>query len=301
MRKRAKAPTVEPEPVAPPVPERYMDANQVVAFNFRVARELRGWTQEEAARRLARYLGQELPKASISAIERSVESDRRRFFNAAELVAFAEAFDLPVVWFLLPPPYALDYRLAGVDIPMSFLARVVLGRDDQLADLQQRLEQIRRYDPEEAGKALADAANFPPELTWAHFERTRQEALFALVEEETSEIERMVGDLRRVLDRFEDLSLKSHFASHPRAVYRAISNSLVGEKVFRKVIRDLEREDLDRFTMVTNAMLSPKATEALIDLDDPELVERLGAVYDRVEERLREKANLRQFRRGAEH
>jgi transcriptional regulator with XRE-family HTH domain len=84
-----------------------LDANQVVAYNFRAARELRGWTQEETARRLAPYIGQELPKASISGIERSFDGERRRFFDAQELVAFSLAFDLPIVWFLLPPPGAV--------------------------------------------------------------------------------------------------------------------------------------------------------------------------------------------------
>ena len=46
------------------------DLNEIVAYNFRAARELRGWTQEETARALERLLGQRLPQASISAIER---------------------------------------------------------------------------------------------------------------------------------------------------------------------------------------------------------------------------------------
>ena len=55
MRKRRQAPQGS---------ERTIDANQVVGVNFRLARELRGWTQDEAASRLAPYLGQLLPKAS---------------------------------------------------------------------------------------------------------------------------------------------------------------------------------------------------------------------------------------------
>jgi ribosome-binding protein aMBF1 (putative translation factor) len=49
------------------------DVNEIVAYNFRAARELRGWTQEETARRLQDVLGQRLPQASISAIERTYE------------------------------------------------------------------------------------------------------------------------------------------------------------------------------------------------------------------------------------
>ena len=52
------------------------------------------------------------------------------------------------------------------------------------------------------------------------------------MEEQTAEIERMMGDLRRVVARFDDLSQRSHYASHPRKVYQAISHSLIGEAVF---------------------------------------------------------------------
>ena len=58
------------------------DLNEVVAYNFRAARELRGLTQEETAQLLERSLGQRLPQASISAIERAYEGDRRREFAA---------------------------------------------------------------------------------------------------------------------------------------------------------------------------------------------------------------------------
>lgn len=41
----------------------------------------------------------------------------------------------------------------------------------------------------------------------------------------------MMGDLRRVVARFDDLSQRSHYASNPRTVYQAISHSLIGEAV----------------------------------------------------------------------
>lgn len=78
------------------------DLNEIIAYNFRAARELRGLTQDETAQRLEPLIGQRLPQASISAIERAYGGDRRREFDAHELLAFALAFDLPVVWFFLP-------------------------------------------------------------------------------------------------------------------------------------------------------------------------------------------------------
>ena len=195
-------------------PPKVLDANQVVAYNFRAARKLRGWTQEEAARRLAPYLGQELPKASISGIERSFDGERRRLFDAQELVAISLAFDLPVVWFLLPPPNAADFKLAAAGRSLALLVTLLLGRDDQLDDVKGRMEELREAGPGSAGDVLAEAGGFAPELTWEQFQLTREEALLALVEEEASNIERLMGDLRRVMVRFDELSQRSRYASH---------------------------------------------------------------------------------------
>ena len=63
------------------------DLNEIVAYNFRAARELRGWTQDETPRALEGLLGQRIPQASISAIERAYEGDRRREFDAHEILA----------------------------------------------------------------------------------------------------------------------------------------------------------------------------------------------------------------------
>lgn len=76
--------------------------NQLVAYNLRRARELRGWTQEQAAEVIARYLGEKWSVATFSAAERSVRGDRIRQFSADELVAFGKAFDLPLSYFLTP-------------------------------------------------------------------------------------------------------------------------------------------------------------------------------------------------------
>src|ERR671919_660698 len=88
----------------PPPPRDEVDLNQVVAYNVRAARELRGWTQDELAVRLEPYLGQRMTQAGVSSIERAWDGDRRREFDAHELLVFALVFELPIIWFLLPPP-----------------------------------------------------------------------------------------------------------------------------------------------------------------------------------------------------
>lgn len=77
--------------------------NQVVAYNLRQARALRGWTQDQAAEALEPHLGERWSRVVFSAAERSVSGQRVRQFTADDLVAFARAFNLPVTWFLLPP------------------------------------------------------------------------------------------------------------------------------------------------------------------------------------------------------
>ena len=77
--------------------------NQIVAHNIAKARQLRGWTQDQAAEACAPYLGARLSPASWSALERSVDGGRIREITADELVAFARAFDLPIGFFLTPP------------------------------------------------------------------------------------------------------------------------------------------------------------------------------------------------------
>jgi transcriptional regulator with XRE-family HTH domain len=112
--------------------------NQIVAFNISKARLKRGWTQDQAAEALAPYLGARLSTASWSAIERSVDGGRIREFTADELIAFARGFELPLGWFLTPPPASDDIRVATPDTKTKGLdgrdlLDVVLGTPDSLA------------------------------------------------------------------------------------------------------------------------------------------------------------------------
>ncbi|HEV8628417.1 MAG TPA: helix-turn-helix transcriptional regulator [Acidimicrobiia bacterium] len=294
-RRRRTPPEQESQPPADlddeATPVRVLDANQVVAYNFRAARELRGWTQDHVAYLLAQYLGQQLPKASISAIERSVESDRRREFDAQELVAFALTFDLPVIWFLLPPPGAEEYQLAGTERSVLHLVRLLFGREGELQDLRVRFAELKpnwfSSDPKAGERLMEEASDFPEDLSWTHFERARQEALLALVDQDANEIEQLVGELSRVLAKFDQFSMKTYRETHPKKVYRDISNSILGQRIFR-LLSDLEADDPDRYTFLRTVLLDAgPALEQAVDLDDQETVDRLAALLDRVEERLR--------------
>src|SRR5687768_15233145 len=64
-----------------------MTPNQVVAYNLAAARELRGWTQDQAAAALEPYLGVRWSTASVSQAERSITGKFIRQFEADEIVA----------------------------------------------------------------------------------------------------------------------------------------------------------------------------------------------------------------------
>ena len=77
--------------------------NQIVAYNLSEARVLRGWTQEQAAAELERYIGARWSKATFSAAERSIDGRRVRQFTADEIVAFSRCFRVPIGYFFMPP------------------------------------------------------------------------------------------------------------------------------------------------------------------------------------------------------
>ncbi len=82
---------------------RTWSASQVVAHNLTRARELRGLTQAEVAERLSRFTGARWSQVTVAQAEGSVSGQRVRSFSANELVALARTFDLPVLYFFLPP------------------------------------------------------------------------------------------------------------------------------------------------------------------------------------------------------
>src|SRR5487761_2587194 len=122
------------------------DMNEVVAYNFKRARDLYGWTQDEVADHLAPFLGVLLPQASISGIERGYMG-RRREFDAQELVAFACCFALPIVWFFIPP--LDDHRqFRNTSDHVQELYTLLLGREEQLHLLYDRFRELGYREPD---------------------------------------------------------------------------------------------------------------------------------------------------------
>jgi transcriptional regulator with XRE-family HTH domain len=195
---------------APPPPED-VDLNQVVAYNVKAARELRGWTQDELADRLEPYLGQRLTQASVSAIERAWDGERRREFDAHELLTFAMVFDLPIIWFLLPP--AGDHRLMrNTTRPIDELYAHLLGRPDQLEPVYERLRELGHADPTAADDTVEKITGVPSAAKqWSYRER-RKELLLALLDEHGDRFDAAVDELGRMVDHLRQVGIRGFVA-----------------------------------------------------------------------------------------
>ena len=146
---------VQPDPEPGPRSADDLDVNAVVSYNVKSIRERRGWTQQSVAERLSHLTGHQLPQASISAMERGFDGERRRRFDAHELYLLSVVFDVPIAYFFIPPPGTGLAVLADSGRPVSELYAALLGHERQLAPLDERLAEIRINNPEETDAALA--------------------------------------------------------------------------------------------------------------------------------------------------
>jgi transcriptional regulator with XRE-family HTH domain len=144
-----------PEPEPPTRPGGGLDVNAVVSYNVKAIRERRGWTQQSVAERLGRLTGHQLPQASISAMERGFDGDRRRRFDAHELYLLSMVFDVPIAYFFIPPPGSGTELLADTARPVPELYASLLGTEHQLGPLDERLAEIRINNPDETDPVLA--------------------------------------------------------------------------------------------------------------------------------------------------
>ncbi len=195
----------------PPRPE--VDLNQVVAYNVRAARELRGWTQEEFAARLEPYVGQRMTQAGVSSIERAWDGDRRREFDAHELLVFAMVFDLPIIWFLLAPPGERRF-LGGTNSQANELYKWLLGSPEMLGPLYDRLREHGIVDPSDADEAAEKVTGITSHARrWSYKER-RKEMLLALVDQHADSLDSAVDELGRWIDHLRQVGIRGFLAEH---------------------------------------------------------------------------------------
>ena len=194
-----KAPgKVEPEGI---------DANQVVSYNFRRARELRGWTQEQTALRLEAFLGTRPPQAAISSIERCYEGVSRREFDAQELVVFALAFDVPILWFFLPPPDDRR-RLRQTSKQVDELFTYALGTASQVGVLHERLAELGMPEPDEDDARWEALTGAPTAASRDSYDTRRKEAILAMLDSRTDRLDRAADELGKFFDHLRQVGIR---------------------------------------------------------------------------------------------
>jgi len=127
--------------------------NQLVGHNLWRARQERGWTQAQAAEALEPHLGIRWTVAQVSAAERSIDGTRIRQFTADDLVAFAQAFRLPVTYFFLPTRPAATWTKVDPKATTAQLSRtaavmldIIFGdATDGAPRLMHRLHEVMEY------------------------------------------------------------------------------------------------------------------------------------------------------------
>jgi transcriptional regulator with XRE-family HTH domain len=196
-----------------PPPADTVDVNQVVAYNVRAARELRGWTQDDLADRLAAYTGMRPTQANVSAIERAWDGDRRREFDAHELLIFSLVFELPIIWFLLPPPG--EHRLmANTNRPVDELYMHLVGRPDQLEPVLDRLRQVGVTDPTKAEDTVERITGQPSSSRdWSYTQR-RKQLVLALLDDKADRLDKAADELGAFFDHLRQVGIRGYLAEH---------------------------------------------------------------------------------------
>lgn len=189
-----------------------LDVNRVVSYNLRAARELKGWTQQQFAEHLETITGSKLTQAGVSALERTWEGGKRREFDAQELVDFATALDVPIVWFFLPPP-GDDREIKNTGRPLSALIDLMVGRAHHLPPMEERLRKMGLRDPT-AEELISQMLTGQPDAMTPQAIRELREWMLAQVLHEMAEaLDNSVPLWKSFFDRLDKTTVKGMIAA----------------------------------------------------------------------------------------
>lgn len=176
-----------------------LDTNAVVSYNIAAIRHQRHMTQVEVARRLGEFTGHVLPQASISAMERGYTGVRRRHFDVHEIYLLAVVFNVPMVYFFLPPPADIGREMADTGHPASALCSAVLGTDHQLDEV---VDLCAQHD----GGAGSDAADRTTRAGWARiFKAWRSDCIDVLLGGHGKRLVEAAGLLAELADAIHEV------------------------------------------------------------------------------------------------
>ncbi len=195
--------------------------NQLVAQRIALARQLRGWTQEEAADRLEKFLGAKWSPATFSIVERSVDGKRIRQFTADELVALSRTFEVPIGWWFTPSwgdSAAVVVTPDAPDgLPSQLMVDVVMGDIDGFEtwanELLRWASNQRVIVETQTGKIVRQDSVSPRTEPWLDdFARLRAEMAVA---GQFGDLDAAKEGLTRVLGLLDELSTPSRSSERP--------------------------------------------------------------------------------------
>ena len=217
---------------SPPKPDHHpkdalepIDINRVVSFNLRAARELRGLTQEVLARRLENVTGTRLTQAGVSALERTWEGGKRREFDAQEIVEFAQALDVPIIWFFLPPP-GDDRKIKNADRPLFDLIELLVGRNELHTIVEGRLRAVGLGDPTAVEQTSRMLIGWPDGMSTETMRERRDDMLEQILNEMADDLDEAAKLWGKFWDRVRQTTVRGLIAertNNDRFLYRETS------------------------------------------------------------------------------
>jgi hypothetical protein len=122
-------------------------------------------------------------------------------------------FDLPMMWFLLPPKG--DHRLMrGTTRQVDELYLWLLGRPEKLEPLYDRLREYGIHDPSESERIVEKLSGQPTaSRAWSYKER-RKEMLLALLDNHADEFDNAVEELGKWVDHLRQAGIRGFIAEH---------------------------------------------------------------------------------------
>ncbi len=126
---------------------------------------------------------------------------------AAAILAFALAFDLPLVWFFLPPP-GDTRRLYHTSSYVAELYGLVFGREDQLGPIYDRLRQLGIDDPAAAARTVEALTGRPSPARQDSYRQRRKEMLLALLDQYGDGVDRAADELGAFFDHLRLIGVR---------------------------------------------------------------------------------------------
>ncbi len=140
----------------------------------------------------------------------------------SEILAFALAFDLPLVWFFLPP--VGDHRiLHHTTDTVSELYEIVFGKESQLGPVYERLRQLGIDDPTQAARTVEALTGRPSQARQDSYRERRKQLLLALLDQYKDRVDQAAEEIGAFFDHLRLVGVRGLVAedlNDPEYLYR---------------------------------------------------------------------------------